>query len=161
MHIRSYTQSIQCLRWVVQSEQQHSDHQIIKLLRLGLSSSCPTHATTLLNAGKPKEAQARSCHQEVIRQSKAALAGSSSATRAGSLLDDGVPVVHKTRELSSDAAVAANGYLAAAELCLLLDLPLLAGQLLEAAAGAAAAVAAIVDQRSVFLVPWLLFVLES
>lgn len=95
------------------------------------------YVPTVPAAGKPKEAQARSCHQEVMRQSKAALAGITSLNSSNSAasLDDGGPPELKSAELSGDAMIAANGYLAAAELCLLLQLPGLAGQLLDLAAG--------------------------
>lgn len=103
-------------------------------------------------AGKAKEAQARSCHQEVVRQSKAVLAasscsipvagsGSSGSVRSsgnGSIEDapaGGSGNIACPVALLGAAAAAANGYLAAAELILHLKLPALAGQLLELAAG--------------------------
>lgn len=82
--------------------------------------------------GKPKEAQARSCHQEVARQAKAALAGGSIGTSAGPLT--AAMLLEPTASEDSGAALtASNGYLAAAELCLLLKLPALASQLLDLA----------------------------
>lgn len=70
----------------------------------------------------------------MVRQAKVALAGSSSVASAESTAG-GMPAEPKAPELSGAALIAANGYLAAAELCLLLKLPALAGQLLDLAAG--------------------------
>lgn len=94
-------------------------------------------------AGKAKEAQARSCHQEVVRQSKAALGssnnnGSSTISSNGSQEEPAAEV--KPASLSGDAAIAANGYLAAAEAALQLRLPALGSHLLELATGMAALV---------------------
>jgi hypothetical protein len=103
----------------------------------------------LCTVGKPKEAQARSCHQEVVRQSKAVLAAYIPAASSGSCgsarnsangsMEDAQAVGSSSSSspvpLSGGAAAAANGYLAAAELALHLKLPALAGQLLELAAG--------------------------
>jgi hypothetical protein len=102
-------------------------------------------------AGKAKEAQARSCHQEVVLQSKAVLAANScsvpesSSSTSGGMRSSGNGSVQDAPADSSSsgsavplvggAAAAANGYLAAAELALHLKLPALAGQLLELAAG--------------------------
>ena len=71
-------------------------------------------------SGRTKEAQARSCHQEVVRQTKASLAAAESS---GQL------------ECST-----ANGYLAAAKLAVDLKLPGVADQALKLAGGALLAV---------------------
>lgn len=94
-----------------------------QLLLICLVVGCDTPA------GKPKESQARSCHQEVVRQAKTVSTGHT--TVGGSDPDACSP----SPQLHHAAMVAANGYLAAAELCLQLCLPALANQLLELAAG--------------------------
>jgi hypothetical protein len=123
-------------------------------------SACPP-------AGKEKEVSARSCHQEVLRQCKAAWAAAAAAQQTSSsssqqaTVTGGSSSTNTTSDLSSAAAASslgaaeqaavaaglgagcvatvvmpsANGYLAAAELVLQLNLPGLAAKLLELAAG--------------------------
>jgi pyruvate/2-oxoglutarate dehydrogenase complex dihydrolipoamide acyltransferase (E2) component len=107
--------------------------------------------------GKAKEASARSCHQEVLRQSKAAKAAAAAAEAANtaaaaaaaaaacaSAPDNGAaapsdavePVQQPAAPVPvADVMPAANGYLAAAELVLQLNLPGLGLKLLELATG--------------------------
>jgi hypothetical protein len=116
-------------------------------------------------AGKEKEVSARSCHQEVLRQCKAAWAAAAAAQQTSSSSSQPAAETVGSSSTTSDptnaaaasslgaaeqAAVTAgagvgcvsgvvmpgaNGYLAAAELVLQLNLPGLAAKLLELAAG--------------------------
>jgi hypothetical protein len=90
-------------------------------------------------AGKPKEAAARSCHQEVLRLAKAATAaarptssnGGAAAAAEGGAAADAEPAA------AQELPAAANGYLAAAQGAVEAQLVGLARSLLQLAAGAA------------------------
>jgi hypothetical protein len=112
-------------------------------------------------AGKAKESSARSCHQEVLRQSKTTLAAAAAAAEAAAAAaaaaaaegnvscptgDSAEPEGVTAGEAAAGPgasvrvcdvldAPAANGYLSAAELVLQLNLPGLGHRLLELAAG--------------------------
>lgn len=136
--------------------------------RQGITYGCHNHNCGLSHswavAGKAKEASARSCHQEVLCQSKTALAaaaaapaaaaaaaeGSASDPTGGSAEPDGVTAGGAEAPAGAAEAAAkpvtvrvcdvldapaANGYLSAAELVLQLNLPGLGHRLLELAAG--------------------------